>query len=84
MGEARLDTDRSQRRTCPGERILRTFFLVVNLECSWQISGASIIPVRGNRGKRRLNLELGEMPPGFVPPSQELEYICLGKEYVTR
>lgn len=52
MGEDRFDTDRSQRRTCPGETILRTFFLVVNLECSWQISGASIIPVRGNRGKR--------------------------------
>lgn len=30
----------------PEERILRTFFLVSHLECSWQISGAPIIPGR--------------------------------------
>lgn len=36
------------------------------------------------RKERGLNLELGKIPPGFVPPSQGLEYVCLGKEYVTR
>lgn len=34
IGESRPDrSHRSQRRSCPGERILRTSFLVSNLEC---------------------------------------------------
>lgn len=34
IGESQPDqTHRSQRRTCPGERILRTSFLVGNVEC---------------------------------------------------
>lgn len=43
--KAEQDTDRRQR-TCSGERILRIFFLVGNLECSWQILGALIIPLK--------------------------------------